>query len=122
MSELMGGGPVTTHWDLTQEMSDEAWRRMMGVHLDGTFFCTREALRLMARKNRGAIINMSSVAALMGLEAAVHYSAAKGGHLTRDRAGESGGGMRGACWGLPLLPNHRRPLHFWPVDSAGWAP
>jgi 3-oxoacyl-[acyl-carrier protein] reductase len=86
MSELMGGGPVTTHWDLTQEMSDEAWRRMMGVHLDGTFFCTREALRLMARRNRGAIINMSSVAALMGLDATPHYSAAKGGILAFTRA------------------------------------
>ena len=88
LAELMGGGPVTTHWDLTQEMSDEAWHRMIGVHLNGTFFCTREALRLMARQNRGAIINMSSVAALMGLEAAVHYSAAKGGILAFTRARE----------------------------------
>jgi 3-oxoacyl-[acyl-carrier protein] reductase len=86
LGELLAGGPVTTHWDLTQEMSDEAWRRMIGVHLDGTFFCTREALRLMARRNRGVIINMSSVAALMGLEASPHYSAAKGGILSFTRA------------------------------------
>ncbi|MGH7386319.1 MAG: SDR family NAD(P)-dependent oxidoreductase, partial [Candidatus Rokuibacteriota bacterium] len=86
VGELMSGGPVTTHWDLTQDMSDEAWHRMIGVHLDGTFFCTREALRLMARRNRGAIINLSSVAALMGLEASPHYSAAKGGILAFTRA------------------------------------
>jgi 3-oxoacyl-[acyl-carrier protein] reductase len=86
IGELMAGGPVTTHWDLTQDMSDEAWHRMIGVHLNGTFFCTREALRLMARRNRGAIINMSSVAALMGIEAAPHYSAAKGGILAFTRA------------------------------------
>ena len=86
IGELMAGGPVTTHWDLTQDMSDEAWHRMIGVHLNGTFFCTREALRLMARRNRGAIINMSSVAALMGLEASSHYSAAKGGILAFTRA------------------------------------
>jgi 3-oxoacyl-[acyl-carrier protein] reductase len=36
---------------------------MIGVHLNGTFFCTREALKLMANRNRGSIINMSSVAA-----------------------------------------------------------
>ncbi len=42
---------------------------MLAVHLDGTFFCTREALRLMSRVNRGAIVNLSSVAALAGLEA-----------------------------------------------------
>ena len=86
LAELMGGGPVTTHWDLTQEMSDEAWHRMIGVHLNGTFFCTREALKLMARRNRGVIINMSSVAALMGLDATPHYSAAKGGILAFTRA------------------------------------
>jgi len=86
VAELMAGGPVTTHWDLTQDMSDEVWHRMIGVHLNGTFFCTREALPLMARQSRGAIINMSSVAALMGLEAAPHYSAAKGGILAFTRA------------------------------------
>jgi 3-oxoacyl-[acyl-carrier protein] reductase len=86
VAELMAGGPVTTHWDLTQDMSDEAWHRMIGVHLNGTFFCTRAALPLMARRSRGAIINMSSVAALMGLEAAPHYSAAKGGILAFTRA------------------------------------
>jgi 3-oxoacyl-[acyl-carrier protein] reductase len=86
LGEMLAGGPVTTHWDLTQEMSDEAWHWMIGVHLNGTFFCTREALRLMARRNRGVIINMSSVAALMGLEASPHYSAAKGGILAFTRA------------------------------------
>ena len=86
VAETMSGQPITTHWDVTQEMSDEAWHRMIGVHLNGTFFCTREALRLMARRNRGAIINMSSVAALMGLDATPHYSAAKGGILAFTRA------------------------------------
>jgi 3-oxoacyl-[acyl-carrier protein] reductase len=86
LGEMLSGGPVSTHWDLTQEMPDEAWHRMIGVHLNGTFFCSREALRLMARRNRGVIINMSSVAALMGLEASPHYSAAKGGILAFTRA------------------------------------
>jgi 3-oxoacyl-[acyl-carrier protein] reductase len=66
-------------------MSDEAWTRMLAVHLNGTFFCTREALRLMSRANRGAIVNMSSVAA-WGLETVPHYSAAKGGILAFTRA------------------------------------
>ena len=77
---------VTTHWDITQEMTDEAWLRMIGVHLNGTFFCTREALRLMSRRNQGVIVNMSSVAGLMGLENVSHYSAAKAGILGFTRA------------------------------------
>jgi 3-oxoacyl-[acyl-carrier protein] reductase len=84
--EIMSGGAISTHWDITSEMSDADWGRMIGVHLNGTFFCTREALKLMGAKNRGAIINMSSVAALGGLEHAPNYSAAKGAILSFTRA------------------------------------
>jgi 3-oxoacyl-[acyl-carrier protein] reductase len=84
--EVVSGQGAQTHLDVTQQLSDESWRRMLAVHLDGTFFCTREALRLMSRRNRGAIVNMSSVAALTGLEAAPHYTAAKGGILALTRA------------------------------------
>ncbi len=85
IKELLSGQGIQTHWDITQEMTDEAWTRMLAVHLNGTFFCTREALRLMSRKNRGVIVNMSSVAA-WGLESVPHYSAAKGGILAFTRA------------------------------------
>lgn len=88
-------GEIRTHWDITQTMSDEAWHRMIGVHLDGTFFCTREALKLMSRVNRGAIINLSSVAALTGLDTVPHYSAAKGGILSFTRAVAREVGSRG---------------------------
>ena len=84
--ELLSGRGGETHLDVTQNLSDESWRRMLAVHLDGTFFCTREALRLMSQKNRGAIVNLSSVAALTGLEVVPHYSAAKGAILAFTRA------------------------------------
>jgi 3-oxoacyl-[acyl-carrier protein] reductase len=57
-----------------------------GVHLNGTFPCTREALKVMCRENRGSIINLSSVAALSGADTLPHYSAAKGGILAFTRA------------------------------------
>jgi 3-oxoacyl-[acyl-carrier protein] reductase len=84
--EMVGGQGVKTHLDVTQSMTDAAWQRMFAVHVNGMFHCTREALRLMSRRNRGSIINMSSVAALMGLEGAPHYSAAKGAILSFTRA------------------------------------
>jgi len=85
LQELLSGQRIETHWDVTRDLSDEAWGRMLAVHLNGTFYCTREALRLMERKNQGVIVNMSSVAA-WGLEAVPHYSAAKGGILALTRA------------------------------------
>jgi 3-oxoacyl-[acyl-carrier protein] reductase len=86
LQEMLRGQTIQTHWDITESMTDEAWHRMIGVHLNGTFFCTREALRLMSRRNRGVIVNLSSVAALAGLDAVPHYSAAKAGILGFTRA------------------------------------
>jgi len=92
LRELMSGGGIESHWDVTVSLSDEEWQQMIGVHLSGTFFCTREALKLMSSKNRGSIINMSSVAGLHGIPIASHYGAAKGGILgfTRSVALEMG--------------------------------
>lgn len=86
LEELEHTGRPETHWDVTTEMDDETWRRMMAVHLDGTFFCTREALKRMTPKGRGVIINLSSTGALAGLADARHYAAAKAGVLGFTRS------------------------------------
>jgi len=86
LRELMFGGGVQSHWDVTTSLEDEEWHQMMNVHLGGTFFCTREALKLMASRNRGSIINVSSVAGLSGIPFASHYGAAKGGILGFTRS------------------------------------
>jgi 3-oxoacyl-[acyl-carrier protein] reductase len=85
-AEFARGEPVSTSWNMTRDMSDEAWRRMIAIHLDGTFFCTRAALAFMSRAKYGAIINVSSTAGLTGQEGAPHYSAAKAGILGFTRA------------------------------------
>ena len=84
--ELKTTGKIQSHWDVTSSLTDEEWRQMINVHLGGTFFCTREALKLMAAKNRGSIINISSVAGLSGIPIASHYGAAKGGILGFTRS------------------------------------
>jgi len=86
LREVMTGGKIESHWDITLSLSDEEWQQMIGVHLNGTFFCTREALKLMVNKNNGSIINMSSVAGLSGIPFASHYGAAKGGILGFTRS------------------------------------
>ena len=81
----------------TAEMTDDEWDRMIRIHLYGTFYCTREALKVMEPNRSGAIVNISSVAALQGLPGAPDYSAAKAGiiGITRSVAQEvSGSGIR----------------------------
>lgn len=61
------------------EMSDEQWHGVVDVHLSGTFYCTREAVKRMLKQGSGgSVINMSSVAALRGLPGGSSYTAAKG--------------------------------------------
>jgi NAD(P)-dependent dehydrogenase (short-subunit alcohol dehydrogenase family) len=84
--ELAAGGSIQTHLDAILEMSDEHWRSMLAVHLDGTFYCTREALRLMAPRMSGAIVNMSSVMGTAGGAGPAAYCAAKAGILGFTRS------------------------------------
>jgi 3-oxoacyl-[acyl-carrier protein] reductase len=77
--EVAAGGRPTAALDATATMEDGVWRRTLAVHLDGTFHCTREALKIMQTRRRGKIINMASVAGTTGLAGSPDYSAAKGG-------------------------------------------
>jgi 3-oxoacyl-[acyl-carrier protein] reductase len=90
VAEIAAGGPIQTHLDAIQATTDEHWRRMLSVHLDGTFYCTREALALMAPQLSGSIVNISSVMGTSGGGGATAYSAAKAGILgfTRSAARE----------------------------------
>lgn len=67
----------------TAEVSDEEWRRVLSVNLDGVFHCVRAEVAAMlrnperGRRGRGSIINMGSVGSLVGLAGAVTYTSAK---------------------------------------------
>ena len=76
--------------DAFAQTPDENWQRVIGVNLTGTFFCSREAVKLMLEKaTPGVVINISSTAAMTG-EGPSHYCAAKAGvmGLTRSMARE----------------------------------
>jgi 3-oxoacyl-[acyl-carrier protein] reductase len=67
-------------------LSDEEWRRMLAVHLDGTFYGTRSAASSMAPRGAGVIVNVASVCGIEGCAGYPHYSAAKAGVLGFTRA------------------------------------
>ncbi len=72
--------------EATVELSDEGWHEMIAIHLDGTFYFTREALKIMIPKKSGRIINLGSVAGTVGLAGSAHYCAAKGGIIAFTKA------------------------------------
>jgi 3-oxoacyl-[acyl-carrier protein] reductase len=86
MAELLSTGRATRCAEATQTMTDSQWRRTLSIHLDGTFYCTREALKIMEPRGSGKIINMASVAGITGLLGAPDYSAAKAGIIGLTKA------------------------------------
>ena len=74
---------------LLHEYPTENWRRVLATDLDGVFYCAREALRVMAPRRSGKVINIASMWGLAGsssLFPAPAYNAAKGAvvNLTRE--------------------------------------
>ena len=64
------------------KMSEEQWDEVVDIHLKGAFLCTQFAARHMTEQNKGKIINVTSVAGLVGTVGQINYSAAKGGLLS----------------------------------------
>lgn len=74
------------------EITDEEWREVIGVILDGSFFLTRAAIPHLAKHGKGRIINIGGATAFTGADAHAHVVAAKAGlsRLTRALAVELG--------------------------------
>jgi NAD(P)-dependent dehydrogenase (short-subunit alcohol dehydrogenase family) len=70
----------------TIEQTVEAFDRLIGIHLRGTFLASREAARVMLERGQGAIVNVSSIAGLLGLPRRNAYGAAKAGIAAMTRA------------------------------------
>jgi len=68
------------------EMTDEQWLRVLDVTLNGTFRCTRAALRQMvAQGHGGAVVNNASVLGWRAQPGQAHYAAAKAGVMAFTR-------------------------------------
>ena len=65
------------HDGLLLRMSDDAWAKVIDTNLNGTFYCSRAAIKLMFKSKWGRIINIGSVVGLRGNVGQTNYSASK---------------------------------------------
>jgi 3-oxoacyl-[acyl-carrier-protein] synthase III len=69
-----------------RKMTDEEWAEVINVNLNGTFYCTREAVPAMINQRFGRIINISSMTGQSGNFGQTNYAASKGGIIAFTKA------------------------------------
>jgi 2-keto-3-deoxy-L-fuconate dehydrogenase len=79
---VAGIGSTTTAPDTTLEV----WEDVFAVNARGTFLCCKHAIPGMVERRGGAIVNVASVAALVGLRNRAAYCASKGAVVSLTRA------------------------------------
>lgn len=77
-----------------EDLREKDWDRILGINLKGPFFCAQAAARIMQRKKRGRIINISSLGGLQAWPKYMHYCSSKAGLIMLTR-----------CLAKALAPN-----------------
>lgn len=71
---------------MMMKMTEEQWDQVVDIHLKGAFLCAQAAALQMKEQQSGKIINVTSVAGLVGTVGQINYSAAKGGILSMTKS------------------------------------
>jgi 3(or 17)beta-hydroxysteroid dehydrogenase len=98
------------------DTSLDEWRRVMSVNLDGVFLGVKHAFRKMNGRS-GAIVNVSSVAGLVGMPLTGAYAPSKGGVLLLTKAAA----LEGAKFEPPVRVNAVHPGYIQTDMTAGIA-
>jgi len=86
--DILVNNAGVSHIGTILETSLQDWERVMSVNAGGVFLCAREGVRQLLAQSPvgGVIINMSSVAATIGIDQRLPYSASKGAVLALTRS------------------------------------
>ncbi len=82
LANIAGVGSTTT----APDTSLEDWERVFAVNARGTFLCCKHAIPRMVAAGGGSIVNMASIAGLVGLKNRAAYCASKGAVVALTRA------------------------------------
>ncbi|MEU8969693.1 SDR family oxidoreductase [Streptomyces monashensis] len=99
------------------DMTDEQWSRVLDVTLNGTFRCTRAALRSLRETGGGVIVNNASVVGWRAQAGQAHYAAAKAGVMALTRCAA----IEAAAYGVrvnAVAPSLAMHPHLVKVTSA----
>ncbi len=111
----------------------ESWKKILSINLDGVFLGTKYGVEAMrAKGNGGSIINMSSIAGIVGDSELLSYSATKGGvrlltksaaiHLAKNKTGIRVNSIHPGYINTPLIelvPNYDEIVAAHPVGHLG---
>ncbi|MEB3050825.1 SDR family NAD(P)-dependent oxidoreductase [Mycolicibacter sp. MYC123] len=86
-----------------EEISPDDWRRMLRVHLDGGFYLSQPAYRVMKEQGYGRFVFTSSSAGMFGQPLEAHYAAAKAGLVGLSNVIAIEGAPHG-IWSNTVLP------------------
>ncbi|QYX48621.1 SDR family oxidoreductase [Pseudomonas tussilaginis] len=89
--DILVNNAMAYTWGGVDTLSTADWRANFSTTVDGTFFGTRTAMRLMKDQGGGAIVNIASICGLFGTAWMAGYSAAKAAVINFSRAVASEG-------------------------------
>ena len=90
--DVLVNNAAVSHIGQLQDMTDEAWRRLLDTNLSGAFYLSRGVVPGMVRRQYGRIVHIGSMWGKVGASCEVAYSATKAGirGLTMSMAKELG--------------------------------
>jgi len=108
----------------SERLSANGWRAVLGIVLDGTFYCSREFGRAMIARGSGQILNVVATYAWTGMPGVVHSASAKAGVLamTRTLAAEwARHGVRVNAIAPGPFESEGAATNLWPDDESAAA-